>query len=245
MGRKPEQIIGDQVRIWEHFQAMERHGEPAPRFWPAITISREYAARGAALAAVLAERTGFTVWDKELVHAIAEEIGGDERILQTLDEHLRNSIDDIVHAALQHGRHTNLKYLRSLMRIVHTLAAHGNCIIVGRGANFICKPGTVFRVRLVSPLDVRAHRYMEEKQVREREARRAVEQMDAERADFVRRNFRYDVADPVHYDLVLNSGTFALDQIAEQVLSAYEAWHGERPPKVAPPHQTPRPLTTV
>lgn len=230
MVRSPEQIIRDQVRIWEHRRDMERQGAARPRFWPCITISREFGAQGAALADALAGRTGFGLWDLALVEAIARESGGDERILRTLDERRRKAIDDVVHAALEHGRHTNLKYLRSLMRVVHTLAAHGSSIIVGRGANFICKPGSVLRVRVVCPLDIRVRRMAEREKIDEREARRLIVQRDAERADFVRYHFRQDVADPVCYDLVLNAGTYALDHLTDLTLAAYEAFAGARPP---------------
>ena len=230
MTRKPEQIISDQVHFWEHLRKTEMRGATPPPFWHSITVSRAFGANGSALAAELAHRTGFSVWDKELVQAIAEVSGADERILRTLDEHRRRAIDDFVHTALQHGRHSNLKYLRSLMRVVHALAEHGSSIIVGRGANFICKPGAVLRLRVVAPLDERVRRYAAEHSVPDREARRAVEQQDAEREDFVRYHFRRDSADPTEYDLVLNAAVFDLDRMAELALEAYAARFGARPP---------------
>jgi cytidylate kinase len=227
MARKPEQIINDQVRTWDHRRKLADRGEAPPRPWPVITLSRPFGASAASLAEALSRRTGFAVWDKELVQAIATQSGGDERILRTLDEHRRKAVDDVVHAALQHG--TNLQYLRSLLRVVHTLAVHGSGILVGRGANFICKPGEALRLRIVAPLDLRVRWYAAQHRLDEKQARRVVEQADAERADFVRHHFKADPADPTHYDLVLNAGTFALDPLVDLVLHAYEVKFGKRP----------------
>jgi cytidylate kinase len=229
MARKPEQIIDEQVRAWTHRQAeAQRQGEGRTR-WPLITVSREFGAQGAPLAELLGRRLGFTVWDKELVQAVAEESGGAERIVETLDEHGRKAIEDAMRGTLMGVQHTHLQYLRTLVRVVRTIAAHGNGIIVGRGANYICDPATILRVRVVCPLDVRVRRYAAQHHLDERQARRMVEELEAERVEFVRQHFKRDVAAPADYDLVVNSGTYTLEEMADVVVAAYEAKLGRRP----------------
>jgi hypothetical protein len=232
MTRTTEHIINQQVLAWSQQQAIVERGGRKPSYWPVITISREFGARGAALAEVLADRTGFSIWDKELVEAVAEESGGDERVLRTLDERAQRMIMDAVRGALT-GRYTNLLYLRTLMHVVHTIAAHGSSIIVGRGANYICKPSQALRVRVVCPLKQRIRGYAERQEMNLAQARRIVLQRDAERKDFVRRSFKRDVAAPSDYDLVLNSGSFSLSQLADIVFDAYEAKVGRRPQELS------------
>lgn len=234
MARTPEQIIQDQVRPWDHLRAWEARRERPRRHWPIVTLSRQFGAPITALADALARRTGFAVWDRELVQAIVEETGGDERILSALDEHRRAAIEDMVHAALQHGRHTNLAYLRSLMRVVHGIADQGAAVVVGRGASFICKPGTALHVRVVCPLEERVRHYAAQAGCDEQQARCVVEQEDAGRAEFVRYAFHRDVADPAHYDLTLNAGVYAPEALADLVLHAYAARFGACPPEPAP-----------
>lgn len=230
MGRNYEQIIDEQVRVWAKNSG--RYGR-TERSLPIITVSRAYGAQGAALARMLGEQTGFLVWDHELLQAIAEEAGGDDRLMRSLDECHRNAIEDAVHGALMGTRHTNMQYLRALMRVVYTIAHHGNGIIVGRGANFIARPATTLRVRVVCPLDDRARHISERKGISEREARRKITETDAARADFIRSNFRRDIADPTGYDLVLNMEGFSLDKLAELVAVAYEAKLGKPLPVIA------------
>ncbi|WP_456426894.1 cytidylate kinase-like family protein [Rhodocaloribacter sp.] len=227
MARRFEQIIEDQIKLWARTNI-----EPARREQPhpVITISRAFGTRGAALAELLGRRTGFTVWDQELVQAIAEEAGGDERLMRSLDERHRKTIDDAVRGALMGSPHTNTQYLRALMRVVQTIAHHGDAIIVGRGANYILRPADRLSIRLVCPLDVRVQRYAARENLDEETARRKIVEMDAVRAEFVRYNFKRDVTDPADYDLVLNAVTFDLDAIADLVLEAYTLKTGVRLP---------------
>lgn len=227
MAKTAARIVEDQVRIWSHRQRVTSRAGRVEKHWPVITLSREVCAQGDALAQALAQRTGFTLWDRALLHAVAEESEADERLMALLDEHRRNAIDDAVQSLLT-GR-SNVHYLKALMRVVFTIAAHGRSIIVGRGAHYICNPNDCLRVRVVAPLPQRVQRYAVQHGIDEREARRQLEALDADQADFIQHHFRHDLAAPADYDLVVNTGSYTPDQTAELVLDAYEAKLGHRP----------------
>ena len=230
MARYYQQIIEDQVQRWSKQRTeADRIGE-RPGDWPVITVSREFGAQGAALAAIVGQRLGFKVWDKELLQAIAEEGGGDEALLRSLDEHRRRNIDDAVRGILMGTRHTNMQYLRALLRVVKTIAFHGKSIIVGRGANYILAPEACLRVRVVCPLEQRVRGYALRQQISEQEARKIVEKMDIERAKFIQKSFKRPLDIAADYDLILNTGTYTLDQLANLVMLAYETKVGRRVP---------------
>lgn len=228
-----DQMITEQVKTWAQREAEAKVKGEVPGAWPIITISREFGARGAALAVVLGAQIGFKVWDKELLHAIAEEGGGDERLLASLDEHRRKAIDDAMRGALTGSRHTNTQYFRTLLRVVHTLTAHGKCIIVGRGANYISKAPGTFRVRVVAPLETRVRGYAQREGLPEKEARKQIVARDADRADFVRHHFKHDIGNPSDYDLVINADTYSVEQMAGIVRTAYEVKTGKTVPVVS------------
>ena len=223
-----DQMITDQVQIWSQHEGEAQMKGEVPHAWPIITISREFGARGAALAALLGERMGFRVWDKELLQAIAEESGGDVRLLKSLDEHRRKAIDDAMHGTLMGSKHTNTHYFRALQRVIHTIVAHGKGIVVGRGATYISKSPEILRVRVVCPLEKRIRGYAEREGLTEKQARKEIVQRDADRADFIQHHFKRDIETPSDYDLVLNSGTLGLEQMAEIVLAAYETKVGKK-----------------
>lgn len=220
-----DQMITEQVRAWSRREAEARHKADGP--WPVITISRQFGARGAQLASVLGKRLGFEVWDKALLNAVAEQSGGDVRLLKSLDEHHRKAIDDAVNGILRGSQHTNTQYFRALMRVVHTIAAHGKSIVVGRGANYICKSPSILRVRIVCPTEENVRGYAERMGLTPKEARKEIERMEAIRADFIHHHFRRDINNPADYDLVINAGSLDLEQMVELVLAAYAVKTGK------------------
>lgn len=221
-----------QCRLWELQREAQRI--EAGESWPVITVSRQFGARGAALARLMGERIGFAVWDYEIVHTVAEETGANEAIMQSLDEHRRRAIEDTIEGALMGGKYLNSEYLRRLMKLMYTIHSHGKSIIVGRGAQYILDPATMLCVRVVSPFDVRVKEYGERQGLTPDHARRQVEHAESERVAYVRQNFFRDVTAPADYDLLVNSGTIPLNKIIGVVLAAYEAKFLRRPPLVAP-----------
>ena len=197
--------------------------------WPVITISREVGAGGGELGTVLRDRLGFTLWDRAVVQAIANESGTDEKMVASLDEQRRKAVEDAMLGAVMGTRHTNVQYLRSLQRVVRTIAEHGSGIIIGRGANYICSANAALKVRLVCPIEQRVARLAEIKGLSRRDATDLIERTEKKRTDFIRHNFHHGVADPEQYDVLLNSGTYSIDQIADLVLFAYNVKFGRRP----------------
>ncbi|MDX1409258.1 MAG: cytidylate kinase-like family protein, partial [Saprospiraceae bacterium] len=181
------------------------------------------------LARELGKRIGFKVWDRELLSAIAEEAKADEQLLASLDERRRKMIDDAVYGSLMGSQHSNTQYYRSLMRVVHTIGAHGRSIIVGRGSNYILEPEDALRVRIVRPFEERVQHMMNVEGMSEKDAQKLVKTRDAERDDFVRHYFKRDPADTLSYDLVLNAGVFNTGELAELTLLAYEKKIGKLP----------------
>ena len=217
-----QRLIEKEVLIWSKREEMARRKQEIPEEWPVITISREFGARGRSLAKELGRRIGFKVWDKELLSAIAEEAGADERFLASLDERRRKMIDDTLYGSLMGSKHSNTHYFRSLLNVVHTIEAHGKSIIVGRGGNYILKSRTVLRIRIVCPMKQRVSFLAKQEGISENDARKLVIARDASRDDFIRHYFKQDSGNSHDYDLVLNSGVFNIEQLADLTLLAYE-----------------------
>jgi hypothetical protein len=224
------QTVERQCRLWGFQQEAQRI--EAVESWPVITISRQFGARGEALARLIGKRIEFAVWDYELVHTVAEEAGANEVTFRSLDERRRRAIDDTIEGALMGGKYLNSEYLRRLMKLMYTIQSHGKSIIVGRGAQYILDPATILCVRVVSPFDVRVKEYGERQGLTPDRARRHVEHAESERVAYVRQNFFRDVNDPADYDLLVNSGTTPLNKLIGVVLAAYEAKFRRRPPLV-------------
>lgn len=227
MGINISQKVDQQIRAWNRSNARAVSTKVKETEYPIITISREFGALGAALASELGKLTGFEVWDKEILGAIAEDLDSDVKLLKTLDERRQEDIEDAV-SGFMSEIHTNVNYVRSLIRTVKTIEEHGRSIIVGRGSNYICEKENSFHVRVVSPLKTRVSRYAERNDMNKIEARKLIKRKDKERADFINRYFYRDLNNSADYDMTINSGTFTIEQMAHLVLDAYEMKLGEK-----------------
>lgn len=221
MGRRTEQIIEEQINAWSHQNLRHLRSRSRRRKKPAITISREYGALGAALGRLMGEKMDFKVWDDKLLAAIADELDSNENMIETVDERLREPVQDTVAGFLK-NINTNVNYLRSLIRVVKTIESYGNCIIVGRGANYICQKDSSFHLRVVSPIEKRVEGYAERENISNEQALSIIREKDAERANFVEYNFNKDVANAADYDLLLNSGTYTLEEMFAIAQEAYK-----------------------
>jgi cytidylate kinase len=234
LSRNVFQIVERQCRGWE-LQQDKRRKKPAAQLWPVILVSREFGARGEALAKSIGERVDFFVWDGQLVHAVAEESGANEAVLRSLDERRRRVIEDSIEGAFLGGAYMESEYLLGLMKLFHTIAEHGQGIIVGRGAEYVLPAETTFRMRVVSPLQEKVRSYAARHGIDEGQARREIEKGEQERLAFIRRNFFRKSFEPSDYDIIVNSGTLPFGRLVDVVLESYEAKFGRRPPTVPSP----------
>jgi cytidylate kinase len=214
-------------------EAMERvlrHASISPRGRPTagkvvmpaytIAISREAGANGTAVAQAVAERQGWPVYNQELLRVIAGKMEVGASLLESVDEKHCSWVEDCVDALGLASAVPQCAFVHHLVTTLLSLAAHGGCVIVGRGAAQVLPPARTLRVRLVGPREERIHRVRDRLGVSHAEAARWVERIDHDRAQFVRDHFHKDPADPAAYDLVLNSSRFSAAECAELILDA-------------------------
>jgi cytidylate kinase len=219
-------IIEEQVRRWELAQREQKKEDP----WPIIAVSREFGSLGAAMGRRLADRMGFSFWDQELVHQIAEQSGASEKLVASLDERARGGLEDLLRGAIFGAGGTTDQYVKQLARVQHAIAAHGGAVVIGRGTQFVLPPESLLRIRVVCPFEKRVAGYAQRQGIDPAEAERTVLNVESERRAFFRQRFGRDVADPLHYDLVVNTGSLSIDAAAELAVVAYRAKFRRLPP---------------
>ncbi len=217
--RSAQEIVDAQVQRWN--AERQRSGASAHR--PVITVSHRYGAAGAAFACGLADLLGFTCWDRQLLDEIARQSGAPAALLASLDEHHRGVIAEIVDAFDLQRRVSRPDYFRGLVRSVHAIAHHGSAVIVGRGAQFVLGPDEALRILVIRPLDDRIAEVMARDDVTESEARDRLRTVDEDRRKFIRDYFDRDNADPLAYDLVVNTGTMPMERAIAAAAAGYRA----------------------
>jgi cytidylate kinase len=220
-----DQFVNQQILLWEQERRIaDRKGlEGKHAQHPTICISRQYAARGAEMGRSVAQRLGFRFYSQELIHEIAEEAHVRRQLVESVDERVQGSIAEWVSTMIKRGAFAPSDYLRNLSKVVLTLSRHGKGVIIGRGAHFILDRAQTLRVRVIAPLEVRVARIAERDGLAEAVARAKILRIDAERVAFNMQHYNADIADPSHYDLVINTGTLGVDAAVDQTVQAFRA----------------------
>ena len=112
-------------------------------------------------------------------------------------------------------------YLQILTKVVSTISLHGNAIILGRGVNFILHPKETFRVWIIGPEDLKIKNCS---QTGKEDAKRYIQNMEAQRKAFVQKYFHADIDDSHGYDIVINMQSYAPAGAVEALATAFAAW---------------------
>ncbi len=225
-----EHLVARQLELCELRRRLEQESAVPPPalvkgvgYGPCLLISRECGSGGMRLARLVSERLGWQIFDRELVEAVARSAHVLPRLIASVDERIRSGWREFGHRLAEGEGIGREAYLYHLRQVIVSFGHHGNVIIVGRGANYILPPECAVSVRLVAPLESRSRRWAERENVSLNRARHRLEQIDAERATFVREAFSRDVNSAENYDLVLNTGELGLEAVAELVLAKLQA----------------------
>lgn len=163
-----------------------------------ITISREMGSGGIPIAHKAAEKLGYMLVDGEAIAKVAADYGLTPEALEKADEKPPAFVE-----------HIDEKLETDLHRvelIILEYALKGNVIIYGRGGQDLLKGiSSVLRVRIIAPFEDRVERWAEREWLDPDLARILVRKSDQQRAGFIRYYFDRDWADPVNYDLILNT----------------------------------------
>lgn len=180
----------------------------------AITISREAGALGSTVATEVGRRLNWPVYDRNILDKVAEELRQPPSRLEDLDERRASWLGECFACLLDNKHVAADAYLKYLFAVVRGLGSRGHCVIVGRGANFLLPAETTLRVRLVAQAEDCVRAVAKRLGMTTREAAAWVEKTERERSAFVRTYFREDVANPLHYDLVLNMSRLSAEDAA-------------------------------
>jgi len=209
-----------------------------------ITVEREYGSGGAAIAQQLAERLGWKLWDQDLTAEIARVADVDQEEAQRCDMHVdpfvyrlfrvfaRGSYERAL--PLADSPHFDTDHLvATLQKVVLDVASRGECVIVGRGAPYILRNRPdAFHVFVYAPVEEKVRR-LQAIGKSEKEALQLIEEIDRERASFIRHYFGKDWPCRALYHMMINS-RFGDEHVIDTVLGQVAA-HDTRPV----PHDAP------
>jgi cytidylate kinase len=201
-----------------------------------ITVEREFGSGGGDIAAKLAERLGWTLWDERLTEEIARRMDWDRREIAERDERNGSPSYRLFNAYLRgsyEGR-VNLPRLRPAdadrvremaQQVVLEIGDAGRAVIVGRGsAYYLANRHDVFHVFVYASRRDKVRR-LRAAGKSERNALELAETVDRDRAAFLKRYFGIEWPSRHLFHVMVNSSIG--DEAAVETILSMAATVGE------------------
>lgn len=176
-----------------------------------LAISREAGGQGKAIGEQAGQRLGWTVYDREALDHLLRDTLAKKEILDQCNATTRKWIDARVQSLAAYRKFAGNDDAVESARLMLALAANGEVVLIGRGAGFILPAETTLHVQIVSPPEERIAYLADWLRLSHEEAEVEMNARDGARRKLLRQFTDSDPADPLGYDLVLNSARLGVD----------------------------------
>lgn len=198
-----------------------------------ITISRETGSGGHTIGQMLAEQLGYDFYDKELISLVANEMHLDEKTIAENGETISDkTYIDLASGFIPFSRKDKVpvdKIQETQGKIIRTIAKKGNCVIVGRGADYILSGNhDAFHVFIHANMEHRIARVQRHDGIsgEENRIRRELEVKDHSRGMLYQFFTGREWGHVSNYNLSVDTGIFTKTQATEIVLNAIQKYNG-------------------
>ena len=199
---------------------------------PVVTISRQYGAGGQTLGKDLAERLGSRLMNHDMFNKIAQKAGVSLKSVELAEKETGNLLSRLINEVfsqsfapkqVQGVDLTEEKYLDCVRSVMKELAAKGNVVIVGVGAQYILpKRQDIIKVLLVAEQEHRVTFIMEHYGLDREKAQQVVQREERKRATYLKAFGPGNPDDPSIYSLVINTGHVSLKDAEDLIVCLVE-----------------------
>lgn len=196
-----------------------------------ITIARQYGSGGRTIGEMLADKLGIHFYDKELMKLASEDSGINERLFNTADEKVKQSVfskmfktekayTGEVISPESGGFISDDNLFNYQAKVVKELAERENCVIVGRCADYVLKDcDHVLSVFIHGPKDFCMQEAAKKINLTGKELERFITKTDKERADYYKYYTGREWTDARNYDLCLDSSKLGFERCVEEIIA--------------------------
>lgn len=196
-----------------------------------ITIARQYGSGGRTIGEMLADRLGIHFYDKELMKLASEDSGINERLFNTADEKVKQSVISKIFKtekaytgeviSPESGEFISDDNLFNYQaKVVKELAERENCVIVGRCADYVLKDyDHVLSVFIHGPKDFCMQEAAKKINLTGKELERFIAKTDKERADYYKYYTGREWTDARNYDLCLDSSKLGFERCVDEIIA--------------------------
>ena len=196
-----------------------------------LTVAREYASGGGAIAEKVAARLGWSVLGNQLISQIAKHAHVDPALCARFDETLDSWVHRLVKRAFGRGAFESVaggpgidifdgEAMAVLSRkLIEEAADIGSCVIIGRGAQCLLQDRRdAFHVYIYAPMEARV-RWVSERYGPARATPEIIRANDRDRAAYVKHHYGCEWSNPHLYQAMFSS-MLGEDAVAAAIVRA-------------------------
>jgi cytidylate kinase len=186
-----------------------------------ITISRQYGSGGREVGERLAEKLGYTYYDKEVIRRAVEESDISEEIFEKGDESAGSMFSYLLSFANgQGGQEESLPLPDRIFliqsKVIKKLAAEGPCVIIGRSADYVLRDSPdLLRVLIYADKKARVERVMKRNNLTEKGALARIKKIDKGRALYYEQFTGNKWCDVFQHDVAISTSRFSIEDTVE------------------------------
>lgn len=200
-----------------------------------ISLEREHGCGGASIAAQLADRLGWKLWDHLLTEEIARLANVTPSAVMRCDERMDSRLHRLSKVFWRGSYERNSpiasqvfdtdRMMHMMQDIMDRIGREGNAIVVGRGAPYFLRENPdAFHVFLYAPRAEKIRRVIADG-LSEQEAEERVDSIDRERIAYVKHYFGADWPTRSLYHMMMNTAV-GNDAVVETILSTMHRLEG-------------------
>ncbi len=188
-----------------------------------ITISREFGSGGRELGKRLAEILGIAYYDQEIIAGIAQRSGLAEEYVNSIIEkrpvtYYPITIGQTLTAAFTPQLDFSLKAYIEQSNIIKELASKSDCVIIGRGADYILRKYNSFNIFVYADMDSRLQRCRqrasENEQLSDARMKARIKAIDNDRGRYYQFFTNRKWGEKENYTLCINTSKTVIKDIA-------------------------------
>lgn len=191
-----------------------------------VTISREFGSGGRTIGKMVADKLGYKFYDSEIIDLVIEDTGLSREIVERYDEYATHKNSFLYSIAVNSGgdNYSGLSFANRVqvaqVNLIKRIAEEGNCVIMGRGADYILRErDDCFNVFVRADMNFRAKHVLEMYGETDVKIEDRLHDKDVRRKVFYRSFAMREWGACENYNLMLDSGAIGIEKCAEIICS--------------------------
>ncbi|MBP3375153.1 MAG: cytidylate kinase-like family protein [Clostridia bacterium] len=198
-----------------------------------ITISREFGSGGRTIGRQVAEKLGYKFYDAEIIERVIEKSGLSREIVEKYDEYATHKSSFLYSIAINsanasvdsyHGTSFASQVHIAQIKVINEIAEEGNCVIIGRGADYILRDrADVLNVFVYADMKFKCDRVLSLYGETDKKIEDRIKDKDTKRRVFYRSFAMREWGVYQNYHMMLDSGTVGLDRCVDMICDVASA----------------------